>query len=378
MHHAPSVTAWRASDAAHEDAHAAWRARQPAWVRALDRMALTPWWRAYRLRARPDGNSLDIAWMPRPGGIIWAAALYGGLLALGWLMTLMALPPGSPALLNARLPPAISALRAVLRGNVPGLATSQAALACVYALIFSNAAFAFTSFVTTYRRSAWRGLHGDLRDITVVNVVGAPWLAVASLRPMAGAFFQGEGVLAAPLANASITDPLFAHAWALVSLGGALFPLAAFVAGAAVGLNVAYIVRAGCCSASISSEDIARASCSQRLGVAMRLALIAFFASVHIAWLHERGAAGTALLAYAAAAAALSIAAYALRERYYFHWHHWAAGLMLVPLARTGSPALSAMLLGVLAAQHIDGACRFSCAPLFHRRPGCADMTGYS
>jgi hypothetical protein len=372
-----------ADEAAHDAAHASWLSSRPAWVRALDAAVLTPWWRAHRLRARPDGNSLDAAWRPR-AGFAAAAALCAAALALllaaCWLLVLAALPPGAAALAAARLPPAAAALRAGLRGGAAAAALLQspAALAVALAALFCNGAFAFTSLVTAARRGAWRGLHGDFRDIAVVNAVGVPWLAAVALRPMAGALFFGETAATAPPA----ADGALARAWALASLGGALEPAAFFVAGAAIGLNVCYAVRAGCCSASISSHDVARANCAQRVGVAARLAIIAGGAALHVSWLLSAAGGGAAaaaprLAAYAAAVAGLAAVARAVADRYYFHWHHWAAALMLAPLAHTASPALSAALQGLLLAQHVDGACRFSCAPLFHRRPGCSVADGY-
>jgi hypothetical protein len=71
--------------------------------------------------------------------------------------------------------------------------------------------------------------------------------------------------------------------------------------------------------------------------------------------------------AYAAVVVGLTVATRALSDRYYFHWHHWAAAVMLAPLTQSHHPRLSLTLLGVVIGQHVDGSGRFSCAPLWHR-----------
>lgn len=168
-----------------------------------------------------------------------------------------------------------------------------------------------------------------------------------------------------------------ARAWSVASLDGAMAAAALYFAGALIGFHVAYAVRAGLFTGSLSGHDVARASRWQAFGMVGRVFIIAFFLAYHVAWAADEGVLGQRAAIYCAAVGVFAWLTRLLSGRYYLHLHHWFVGLALSPLGRTRSVGLALMLQGVVAAQAIDGTARFSCAPLFHRHRDCADWEGY-
>lgn len=76
----------------------------------------------------------------------------------------------------------------------------------------------------------------------------------------------------------------------------------------------------------------------------------------------------TTLAVYAVLTASFTWCTCAVRQRFYLHLHHWMVGAVLMPVCHTEYPVLSLALLGICAAQFVEGASKWSCAPLWHRR----------
>ena len=56
------------------------------------------------------------------------------------------------------------------------------------------------------------------------------------------------------------------------------------------------------------------------------------------------------------------------RGRWYLHFHHYVAGLLLTPLCPSALGKVHSLaLLGLAFSQFVEGAARWSCAPLWHR-----------
>jgi hypothetical protein len=611
-----------AADCAFEAAHAKWLAAQPSWLRLLDAHVLTPWWRAHRLAKPPDGNTLnkvsaglqlehlyssaasrvesDVCaspcalasllqkWAPRRGMPLYLALFLLLLYAADYLLVLLALPESR---LPVRLPAVLHAVRRACLAAVPALASSSLLQAYLFLFVFVNGAFAFTSYVTTARRSFFRGMHGGFRDVAVVNAAIALMLGLAVLpvaphlfqagissmqqlnasdhwiphlavpppgligaagaahlhayesghavyraeeggaagassgwdggqqadasnsgRPAARAgapalvrvsaggemaslvgqiqedrgletdvvaadFVDGAGdgawdgsasaapqsrrrsppastgtsdcvgpacnsivpsggdeaaegmasfeeshhfdavlrdvreaerllavARAAELRAQALAEPATAPplelpphatvaqaqhalwaalrprlraAWSVATLDGALLHCSLYVLGGMIGLHIAYLVRAGFCASSLSGRDVAAANVGQLAGIFFRVGVILYFSSHHVVWMMQEDVLPTRSALYLAALAGIVFLARRLSPRWYFHFHHWAAGIMLLPLCRADTVGLCVVLQGLLAGQMVDGAARFSCAPLFHRHRHAADYNGY-
>ena len=100
--------------------------------------------------------------------------------------------------------------------------------------------------------------------------------------------------------------------------------------------------------------------------MATKLALISYLCSDHFFWLQQHGGAAGGLVATLSVIGFLSFVTWALRRRYYLHLHHWFCGLVLSPLAVCDPPWWSGVLLGVALGQFVEGASRWSCAPIWH------------
>ena len=101
--------------------------------------------------------------------------------------------------------------------------------------------------------------------------------------------------------------------------------------------------------------------------MATKLALIAYLTGDHFAWLQARGEVLWGAGATLAAIACIAAATWVLQPRgYYLHLHHWFMGLALSPLAVCEPPWWSGVLLGVALGQFVEGAARWSIAPLWN------------
>jgi hypothetical protein len=334
--------------------HEQWRSLQPFWVQWLDRFVLTPWVHGHQLpvvslipapspASKADPEVLSYVSPASPDGFF-----YGNTLVKKWkarssyTMFLALLVLTSPLLTSLLSSPQLSG-QAMM--NTPWWNVYQWFRCYLFTAGLSNAAFAFTAYVTTCRPSPFLSAHGTYRDLLVINLA-APVLSTLMVYPQAAHMFHWHA----------------GAAWTFFS------PEFCVITGIFVGLHITYIVRSGFCDKSISAVEVAGASGWALAGIIFRLALIGGFIMEHIRWVVDSGALWYRLPLYIGMFATLTIINNAVTERYYFHWHHWAAALMLSPAACTHSTTLSLLLAGVVIGQHVDGAARWSCAPLWHRK----------
>lgn len=353
-----------------------WRRGLSPLFRLVDEWVVAPHWRAHALArddVPPDGNTHSKLWTPR-----WpASAYYAVLCVVVWA--------GASALAS---PAAAAAAPASLR-----------ALALIMLLV--NVGFAFTNWVTSARRTCFVGRHGDYRDIAVVNVCSAivAWWCEPQLfvdAAPAASTPPGYGVAAdgASVGRGWPDDALGVHdpdtPWWHRLPGAALLPTATrevvatigdtvvgdagqmaptlwLLLGFTIGTHIAYLVRAGVFDRSLSGKDLVESNAAGLLGIVARIVIILYFATDHIMWTIDNGVWVQRLALYGLVYAAFILVTRHMRDRYYFHWHHWAAGVMLAPFSVNNSVPLSLVLLGLVLGQHVDGASRFSCAPLWHR-----------
>lgn len=269
----------------------------------------------------------------------------------------------------------------------PPLALAAPLKAYLFVAVLVNLGFAYTNYVTTARRAWWRGAHGGYRDLLIVNAV-LPLMTAVCVMPWAQHLFPavradghplpfesshwhapaGAGAGSNTLLPAAPQPLQFAASLGMVvARGGALLPCLALLTGFLIGTHIPYLVRAGCFEKSISAVDVANSSARGFVGILVRIGLILYFSSHHIVWLVDTGQLLRRCVAYVAAIGGITLVSRAVRERYYFHWHHWCAGIMLCPLTTSSSPTLSLLLAGVCFGQLVDGAARWSIAPLWHR-----------
>jgi hypothetical protein len=289
-------------------------------------------------------------WTPREGQPFYAAALVTSFVGLG-----LALRSAAPAAALPPLPPLLRALFLVPEtptAGVPGPETAATTAAVIFFFVLLNVGFAYVNFVTTNRPSLFRGKHGGFRDICIVNL-GLPFvlrLAVFVPRVHVHLFLADEGTLLP-------------------------FPFLTFYAWFLGGLHMTYVTRTGFLAQSISAVDI-RDPSSARLSamaqLAFKLGFIITNIVLHIVWLAGEGA-GLLLnriLLYAVFVGAVATVTAVARARYYVHLHHWMMGLVLSPLCATDiGPAWCLMCLGFALSQFVEGAARWSCAPLWHAYP---------
>lgn len=106
------------------------------------------------------------------------------------------------------------------------------------------------------------------------------------------------------------------------------------------------------------------------LWTVVKLSIILCFLADHLLWMAslDTHQALRRLAVYAAVVGLLVCISRAIAPRFYLHWHHYLAGLMLIPFGHNACPDWSLVLQGVCISQFIDGASRWSCAPLWHWR----------
>jgi hypothetical protein len=165
----------------------------------------------------------------------------------------------------------------------------------------------------------------------------------------------------------------------ILSLDGGMNASCFFLLGGLIGHPlIPLIVRAGFFEASLSGRDVTKElSFGQMTGVVGRIAIISYFSSFHFSWALDKGEFTSRVFGYLLVAFSLLALGVKLKQRYYFHFHHYQACALLAWLCHFHSPALTMTLLGLLIAHHVDGACRFSVAPLFHRHRHAASWEGY-
>lgn len=101
-----------------------------------------------------------------------------------------------------------------------------------------------------------------------------------------------------------------------------------------------------------------------------KVALLVAGAGAHSEWVACSPSAGSArrnLICALGPAACIAAIAVLARKHYYFHAHHWAMGLLFLPICASRSDVVTVAAAGFCLATFVEGAARWSCAPLFHR-----------
>lgn len=198
------------------------------------------------------------------------------------------------------------------------------------------------------------------------------WGALAA--PEIAAVRAGDGV-AAPLQP--IPLPLVPGGWAGVALRLVqaaivpVYPVLVLGAGFSAGLHALYATRAlkldGSISGKVLRQAVADSDVATLAAAAVKLGLVAGAVRLHVVWLVAEGLFCSRMALYGAFLAALWAASGSARERYYVHVHHWFVGLVLTPLCHGPDWGVALFLCGVATGQLVEGAARWSCAPLWHR-----------
>lgn len=252
--------------------------------------------------------------------------------------TLRWAPAPHAAWLTAALAAAL-AVAAALAASGPGPAPARfsAFIAALVAL-----GMVFTSSVTAARARWWCGKHGDGGGAFLRAGAGGTAAALALL------YASGRGV-------PGLVTQRFSNG-ALLAAGffaGILFPFAARKFPAL--------------------QESIRGGAPLPRGAVVKMLLLGAALIAHAEWAAASGyraAAGVALLT--TAAAALAAITFAVRVTHYLHLHHWAAGLLFVPVAASSFDVVTLVLSGFSLAQFAEGAARWSCAPLWHSRERAA------
>jgi hypothetical protein len=226
--------------------------------------------------------------------------------------------------------------------------------AFVYALLacLANTAFVYTNYVTTRRNSLFRGAHGGFRDLLIVNAA-LPLITVWSQLAAPGRLFL------APSTDVPGQPP------AIAAFGGPYTVGAALAVGLFLGVHFLYLARVIRFDGSISRVDAASGVGAVAI-MAVKICLLSALSADHFLWLHGQGRLWEGLGALAAVLAVGVYITQALESQYYVHLHHWICGLLLLPFAVGTSPVWSAVLIGFALGQFVEGAARWSCAPLWH------------
>lgn len=268
-----------------------------------------------------DGNTRQKKWTARDG-----APFYGLLLALALLLA------------------ACAASAARMHAHVPAEAAFLCLLYCMSLL-----GFAYTNYVTTHRCGLLQGRHGDYEDILIVS----------ALIPAVLAFIQYGR-------PAFVTHTLLPDAPVDGSVAAVSPALLMFVAVYFLGLHVPYLTRTGLLARSVSQRDIATAGFGGWLGLSFKLGGLVLGSIHHLRWAGEERQMLIRVAAYSAVIAGVAAVSVAVRERYSWHLHHWQMGLALLPLCHQRNVLWTAALQAVCVSQLVEGAARWSAAPLWH------------
>lgn len=101
-----------------------------------------------------------------------------------------------------------------------------------------------------------------------------------------------------------------------------------------------------------------------------KVALLVAGAGAHSDWAVCSSSTGSArknLICALGPAACIAAVAVLARKNYYLHAHHWAMGLVFLPICASRSDILTVVATGFCLATFVEGAARWTCAPLFHR-----------
>lgn len=251
--------------------------------------------------------------------------------------------------------------------------------------LLMNAGFGYVSTAIGHRAHPFKGRIGGYRDLIIVNTV-SPILYVMMLSHHEHAIWTHT-----PLANANALTGGGGSTASSSSDGGLpsdALPAAVIPRGTSVGyvvlvmsyfivLHLSYFAQVfKPCARSVSVSEL-RNGCTPGAVLAYLLKAAAFAGLLiqHLLFCYRGGVLVSRLLCYGVVVLVLAWITLAIRHRYYLHMHHWFLALLMTPLTQTGSPLLTLIAVGFCAAQFVEGASKWSCAPIWHSRVAIAEAS---
>lgn len=255
--------------------------------------------------------------------------------------------------------------------------------------------FWYTNHVTSHRITWLKGKHADYRDITTVLLLLPP---VAYLGMGIGVhgwhmpelLFSPSPAAVHVAVEHDVASAKGGALWGMLELalgrerttGWSPFVAQLVNAGYApqtvygtlflcsywLGLHVPYITRPGyMLSRSLSQQDLATAGLRGGIGLACKIGFVFYWVLEHCMYLAQHDMLLSRLCVYMAFVLAVVGVSYSVRDWYYWHLHHWAVGALLTVCCHGTSPGWSMVLQGICLSQLVEGAARWSCAPLWHK-----------
>ena len=307
---------------------------------AIEHYILQPWWQSYTaFKPEFEGNIRCYKdWRPREGIVLYAVLL----------------------------------LFVIIFTSILSIYLSYSSLllaSFILILGLFSSGFAYTNFVTSARNSIFIGKHGTYRDILVV-VTLIPvivWLNIYTpgfhrflFTPLDQTILSSHSIMNDSVKVGSLSVVLYSH----ISLDLGFF----------LGVHVVYITRPG----SLLSGSFALSSSANsftllnNIGFLCKLFFILLNIHFHFLWCASRGELLLGVLLWHLPWLAIACIALWMKKRWYLHLHHWFLGLVLMRAAQQTPapriPLFDLFLTGLAASQFVEGAARWSCAPLFHKR----------
>ena len=150
-----------------------------------------------------------------------------------------------------------------------------------------------------------------------------------------------------------------------------VYPALVLCAGFFAGTHLLYATRVLRLDGSVSGKTVrallANHDIAGLTAIATKVVLISGAIRLHILWLVAADLLLHRVGAYVACVLLFWAVSHSIRDRYYVHLHHWAAGLFLSPLCHGPDWGIALFLTGLCVGQFCEGAARWSCAPLWHR-----------
>lgn len=141
-----------------------------------------------------------------------------------------------------------------------------------------------------------------------------------------------------------------------------------FLGAFVLGMHTPYVARSSLLGQSVSAKEYASGNATVVIGVLIKVFLVLLAVLHHFRWLMFIPMYHLAIRLAIYAFLFFSIIAITCTSSpvYYLHLHHWAMGLLLLPMAITTSIYWTCFLQGFSLSQFVEGASRWSCAPLWH------------
>lgn len=143
-----------------------------------------------------------------------------------------------------------------------------------------------------------------------------------------------------------------------------------FLGAFVLGMHTPYAARSGLLGHSVSAKEYSSGRNSVIMGVFVKVFLVCFAVLHHFRWLLFIPMYHLIIRLTIYAIVFFSIIAITCisSPSYYLHLHHWAMGLFLLPMSVMPCIYWTCFLQGFALSQFVEGASRWSCAPLWHAR----------